>query len=345
MLTSIPLLADLAPLDDTRCVFEHAVLSKLGNVVFRLAETDRAPVLVTPMGATIAVLPLRSLQLQLGIGADSADGRMLAQVARALDFIEELRPGDALPMEILCGEASWHPDPMHRDIACARVTLQLTTLFDDAAPGERAAIAWTSAASRLALAAASAPGMALRVKISTIELAATLGLPDSAAATQLLQEVMHEMSFIEALRVRLLDRVARLFERWETLVQYLASNLSGLELINRVRRLADIGLRRIRARFKDLEQQTADLLATLRDLPARRAVIRLHRDWLYCSLRAWEGVLSAWETASPTWSDDTWPLLSRTYRFLAPRFMPTQEWLLSTRARQPEEGLRNRMVW
>jgi len=323
------------------------MFSKLGDVAFRLSETDATPVLVIPMGDVTAAVPLGSLQQEAGIKDDSPDGRMLAQVAWALDFVGELRLGDPLPLEVLGGEASWEPGPAHQDSARARITLQLTTLFgDDAGPDSIAAsAAWASADRHRVLAAARAPGMALQVHAATIRLAAKLGLPDVAAAAQLLDAAVHEMSYIDALRARLLGRVTQLHERLEALLQNAVNKQSRLELIKRVRRLAGIGLDRISARFDALNEQVADLLGLLLNIDTRRPVIHRHRDWLHCSLRAWEGILTAWDSASAAWSGSTLPLLNRTYRFLAPRFMPMQEWLLSGRARSQDEAAPTQMVW
>lgn len=329
------------------CTFEHPAFAKLGNVSFRAMEADRTPALVMPMGQATATVSLRALQHELGIANDSPDGRMLSHVARALDFVAELRPGDALTPEVLCGAASWAPDPQYREVAQARLHLQLTAVFDEAsgAGAPEVGARWAAASPSRALRAARAPGMDICVRAATVELAAMLRLPDSAAAQLLLDEVAHELSFIEALRVRLLHRVERLCLQVEGLAHSVANNLSDLELISRVLRLGRIGLERMRARFNDVQEQTADVCAPLHALPERRAAIRLHRDWLYCSWRAWDGVLAAWEAASAAWSDATWPLLNRTYRFLAPRFMPMQEWLLTTRARGAAGPEYSRMVW
>ena len=42
--------------------------------------------------------------------------------------------------------------------------------------------------------------------------------------------------------------------------------------------------------------------------------------------RAWDGVFADWAAAAPVLDESTWPRLARTCQFLAPRFMPTQEW-------------------
>lgn len=323
-----------------RCGFEHKIFTQLGSVLFRPAETDGTPALVIPFGRGVAVLPLRSLQAELGIQNDSSDGRMLALVARSLDFVADMRPGDPLPFEVLDGAASWQPSTLHQRLAASRVRLQLIAELSVDAP-----TLWSRAEPQAVLAAAAAPMVRPRLQMAYIEVAAALGLPDAAAVTRLSDQAAHELAYVEALRDRLLRRVLRLMERVRHLSTGVGHNLSGLELLSRVQRLTDIALGRLEARFAELDALTEFVLDLLRELDIRQLSIRRHRDWLYSSLRAWEPILAAWEAAGVDWSEGTWPLLGRTYRFLAPRFMPVQEWQSSTRPSSDDGSLGRRMVW
>ncbi len=327
------------PLPD-RCTFEHPLFNRLGEVLFRPAEADGAPSLVMPLGRSTAALPLRSLQAELGIQSDSPDGRMMALIARSLDFVADLRLGDALPVEVLDGAASWQPSALHQQLAASRLKLQVISQLGVDAP-----VDWSRTEPRTVLAAAAGPGMRLRLQAAYIDVAARLGFPDAAAAARLAEDAAYELGFVEALRDRLLRRVLRLMERVRHLGTGVAQNLSGLELLSRVKRLTSIAIGKISAHFAELDSQAAVALDMLRELDTRRIVIRQHRDWLYCSLRGWEPILAAWEAAGIDWSDGTWPLLGRTYRFLAPRFMPMQEWQLTNRAKLQDGMLGPRMVW
>ena len=102
------------------CILQHRVFTSFGEPLFRRAETDGTPVMVVKLGDREAAIPLRSLQREFAIADDSDDGRMLGLIAQSLDFISGLRIGDALPTEVLSGQASWEPDagaparsPMH----------------------------------------------------------------------------------------------------------------------------------------------------------------------------------------------------------------------------------------
>lgn len=334
---SQPLRPETAP---DRCTLEHPLFNRLGEIVFRPAEADRTPSLVMPLGRGSAALPLRSLQSELRIMDASPDGRMLALIARSLDFVADLRIGDALPVEVLVGAASWQPSALHQKLAASRMKLQLISQLAGNEPTD-----WSKAEPRAVLAAASGPGMGMRLQAAYIEVAARLELADPAAAVALAETAAYELGFVEALRDRLLRRVLRLMERVRHLASSLANNLSGIELLSRVKRLTGIAIDKLNARFAELDRQTEVVVDTLRLLDTRREIIRQHRDWLYCSLRGWEPILAAWEAASFEWSDGIWPLLGRTYRFLAPRFMPMQEWQLANRVKLQDVATGARMVW
>ena len=322
-----------------RCVLEHRVFSCFGDVLFRPAEGDGAPVMIVPMGGGHAAVPLGALQQEFGIRPGSPDGRTLALVAQALDFVAELRPGEPLPLEVLGGGASWQPGAAHQRVAEARLRLQLVGAFSPLP-----APPWVSASTQAVLSAAAEPGLDARVHAACIEAAAALAVPPPAVP-RLLAAASHEMGFVEALRDRLLRRVGVMVARVAALGGTMGHNLAAMELLSRVRRLAVIAQARIRARFTELEAQMAEVVEALRDLDARNQVIRMHRDWLYSSLRAWEGVLLAWETGGIGRSDGTVALLQRTYRFLAPRFMPTQEWRAGLQAYRADAAPRVPMVW
>ncbi len=325
------------------CVLQHILFRLYTEAVFRPAEDDGVPVMVIAMGTAAAALPLKALQAEFRIEPGSPDGRMLAQIAQALGFVSELRLGDPLPLEVLGGGASWQPSAAHQRVAEERLRLQLGATLADGALGPGPA--WVLAKPQAVLAAAAVPGAVVRLQSASVAAAGMLALPNAAAVARLLAEAAYEMGFIEALRDRLLRRVGVMLTRVEALAATVGRSLGAQEMLSRVRRLGVIAQARMCARFNEVEELSAQVLDLLRDLKIRRLTIQMHRDWLYSSLRAWEGILLAWETAGNGWSHDTWTLLRRTYRFLAARFMPVQEWQLVNRAHQADEAARQPMLW
>ncbi len=110
-------------------------------------------------------------------------------------------------------------------------------------------------------------------------------------------------------------------------------------MLGRVERLMGLAAGAIGERFELVEGHAAEVVPMLRHLERHRRFIRAHRDWLYAALRGgWEPLLAAWaridaEVAAAASGetdvgnrDLAWELVRETYRFLAPRHTPAQEW-------------------
>jgi hypothetical protein len=292
-----------------RCLLVHRGFVVLGDIVFQRSEADGVPVAMIPLGDRSAALPLRALQRELGIEDDSDDGRMLALVVEALDYVVSLQLGDRLPAEVLSGEASWSPEPAH--LEASRTWLRACVLR------------WTASVRR--------PGDYATALEALVPL---IGVADGAAAMEAIEALAHELSFIEASREILLLRVRRLGTRLERLRLDSAPGQQRDEL-GQARRLAATALERIAARFADVEAQTADIVIALRRVAALRAYIRSNRDWLHRSRLAWDPVLAGWDREPTLKAAARRALIHLTYRFLAQRFMSAQEWRTAVSRRAP----------
>lgn len=322
------------------CTLEHSVFSHLGDPLFRRAESDGAPVMVVQLGDREAALPLRSLQREFAIPDDSEDGRMLALIAESLDFVAGLRPGDPLPAEVLTGSASWDPSPAHFQIAHARLRLQLVAwLHPDGAHGK------LPPEPQALLAAADDPARRHQVQEAFRKAAEALGQPTPESVVALVEDLGRELAYIEALRERLFGRVQLMAAKLQRLTQGFRGDAAQLETLTQVRRLTGVALKQIGQRFRELDAQTGEVLAALRNLESQRAFIRSNRDWLYRSQRAWTPVLLDWDHAGFGFDEHTRALLVRTYQFLAPRFMAVTEWSSMTRLINKRDESRRRMIW
>jgi hypothetical protein len=321
------------------CVLSHRVFASFGDPLFRRAETDGTPVMVVLLGDKTAAIPLRSLQREFNIEDDSDDGRMLELIAQSLDFITGLRLGDALPAEVLSGQASWEPDAMHLQIANARLQWQL--------------VCWLNAdtgtdtpkfdADTLAQ-VADDPARRQQVQAAFAKAAVALGLPDREAVILKVEELAQELAYIEALRDRLLRRVLMMADKLNRTAQTYRGDGSHLETLTQVRRLTTVALKQINSRFEEMDAQTGEVMAALRNVDSQREFIRGNRDWLYRTQRAWQALLLEWDSAGVGYDDGMTLLLNRSYQFLAPRYMPVTEWVALNRAGAKRKSER-RMVW
>ncbi len=324
-----------------RCVLQHRLFGIMGEPMFRRSETDGTPVMVVLLGERIAAIPLRSLQHEFGIEDASDDGRMLGLIAESLDYVTGLRIGDPLPQEVLTGNASWEPDQIHRQIADARLRLQLVRWLGAGAGAETPNLDAETLAR-----VADDPALRQQVHDALARAAEMLGLEDAEQVVALIEDLAYELAFIEALRHRLLRRVKMMVEKLERLTRAFRGDSSHMETLTQVQRLSGVALRQISVRFDELDAQTGEVLAALRNADSQRAFIRSNRDWLYRAQRAWEPILSAWDRADGTIDDGLFALLARSYRFLAPRFMPVTEWISTTKPKPRRKDKQPaRMIW
>ena len=301
-----------------RLELQHRVFSTLGDVRFRRSDTDGTPVLAMTLGEREAQIPLDALQREVGIASDSPDGRMLELIAAALDHVPSLQPGDRLPSEVLSGRASWRPSPDHLRLAGVRLRLNL--------------VAWLSPKSHWAkakrdgptlLRLADDPALSREVQAAALAAARLLGLGDAAQLLGLLTELSEEMSYIEALRERLLARVEALCRQVSELQGTRKHGGTLGDTLSQVHRLARLAFHDLRVRFDDVDAITSAFDTLARNLDGLRSFIRNTRDYLYRNQRAWEPLLRRGDAAAGV---SVSGLLTATYQFLAQRSMPTTAW-------------------
>ena len=304
----------------TICTLEHRIFQRLSNVLFRRAEADNLPVMEMSLGERTAVMPLRAMQHELGIPDDSPDGRMFGLIAQSLDFVTGLHLGSPLPSEVLDGRASWSPGPTHRAMTAARLRLQLAAWLRPEAAG--VVLPDASSIRRLD----EDPAMRQQINAALEQAASELGLNDRSEVVGLIEILAEELSYIEALREGLLNRVYDTVAHLERICRSGRVNQKRMEMLTQVRRLSNIGLNQIADRFAELDAHSQEVMTALRNVDSQRSLIRSSRDWLYRLSRAWEPILQAWSDATDLPDPELWHLIERTYRFLAPRYMQVQEW-------------------
>ena len=242
---------------------------------------------------------------------------------------------------MLTGEASWAPDPVHLKIAATRLQLQLVHWLN-VKPGKQQSELDAEALLR----AADDPFLRQQVQAAFDKAAIALGLPGATQVVSLVEDLARELAYIEALRDRLFHRVRSMTVKLGLGSLGQRRDTSRLETLTRVQRLSGAALKQLDARFEELDAQTGEVMAALRNADSQRIFIRSNRDWLYRSLRAWEPFLIDWDRATGTQDAAFWALLTRSYQFLAPRFMAVTEWTMVTRMRPPKKNQKPaQMTW
>jgi hypothetical protein len=318
-------------------LLEHPVFSRFGPPVFRRDPSGGEPVMIVALGERMVALPLSPLRAEFGLGPETPDGRMLDLVREALDFVNEMRPGQAFPPEIITGEASWEPGPEHFALAFARLRLSLLAWFQ----GKD----FEKTDDETLLAMVEDPAFRPRIQEAFEKAAHELGLPDGEAVLGALEHFAHELAYIEALRLRLLRRVQNLAARIIRVQVHWRGDSTHGEVVAQVTRLARRAARQLAARFEELDAQTGEVISALRNDAHQRSFIRATRDFFYRTWLGFEPLLTAWEQAVDPTDREQWGLLERTYQFLAPRYMTVTEWSSEQeRARSKKKSIPH-MVW
>lgn len=316
----------------------HKVFHRFKDIYFRRAAGDGTPVMVVQLSESPATLPLRALQREFAIADESPDGMVLGMIGEALEFVGVLRLGDPFPPEVLTGLASWEPEPRHFELALQRLRAGLVGW----ASGQ-ANPAGTDAGKLAQLAASS--GFRERLADAFREAAGALSLERSEDAVALVEDLAGELAHIEFLREKLMVGMIRMHTILTAVLPSLRADRNRSETAMQVSRLLQVAIDRSRARFDEIDSQTAEVMAALRNLPAQRSFIRSTRDYLHRSWRAFEPILTRWLAIDPGAPTGLRGAIDEAYAFLAPRYMNVQDWLDSGQRARGLDRKQNQMEW
>jgi hypothetical protein len=301
------------------CYLSHPGFRMLGEPVFRLSEGNRVPSMVVQLESQDAVLPLRSVAREFKLEPEGGDGKMLALIEQALDFVVLLRLGDTLPSELYGGQASWEPSAQDRQIAASKVRHSLVrcvfarmhktvSIKGGAVPG------WEDDGQNRVLLQQAINGAAAQLE----------GTNEAEIASRV-ETLNTEMAYIECMRRGLIRGIGGPRDKLLR-IKLGEVPVARQETVKQVQTLARRGFAEITDRFDAVDQRLDDVLVMVRDLPASVTWLRAQRDWQFRTNHAWTPVFTDWANAPSNFDDFLWKVVERTYMFLAPRFMSFQEW-------------------
>jgi hypothetical protein len=327
--------APAAPPPDTPTTvrLSHFFFRKIEDIVFHIDDRTGEPCIYVKYAKQEASIPFAGFLTEFRIAPDSEDGRMLDMVQRGLRYVKALRIGDPVPLEILTREASWSISPRHFKISYQRVSMQLVN--------------WVTGSDTLItdpeqlIQLADDPGIKKKVNDAFGSAARDLGLPPDRKDEVVghVQELANELAYIEALRERL-RHIDKMREKIQALRRSYARENTVLLMVDQVARLIERATHEFKDIFNEIDAQTGEIIAVLKNLSNQIAYIRDRRDELHVRLGAWDDMLKKWANAPVEASMRNTELVRDTYRFLAPRFMATREWVLMTKlkAMSPDQA-------
>lgn len=297
--------------------FDHKIFTVEG-AYFSLTHDTKEPCFFVKIGDVKGAIPTKSLCREFGIDDESSDSDLLSTIGRALKYVEEIRPNDSIPKELLDGSASWSIDDSHKEIARGRITAQI--------------ISWLQGDEEIVLniseleAIANDPDTKEKVQEAFREIAEKLGVQRDDVVAKI-DEIIRALAYIEALRDHYskikkistnLGRIANIYKR----------DRATSEEINRMQILIDPVIRRFDREFIDIDAQTCEVMVILKNFQPTVDIIRKTRDELHQHFMVWRNMVEKWDGMIIDESSEIERLLRDTYQFLARNYMQSQSWRL-----------------
>jgi hypothetical protein len=328
--------ATMAPADDKKAAngkddtelestvtFEHKFFTSFEDLYFRMTD-EGEPVAVLKLANNNAMLSFDSIRREFGIAKDSHDARMLELVGQGLQFVRGLRPGDDLPKEVTTREASWEPGDKHIVIARHRLTMQLVTWLT----GDEHI--FTSVEELMQL--SDDPQVKKNVTLAFSEAAEELGLGRDRREeiTKYIELLAHELAYIEHER-DMFGEIKKIDDKIQGLRRAYGTDKGLLITIDQVARLSQRALKVFQDYFDQVDAQTGEVMAMLKNIDNQVEYIRHVRDELHRRMIPWEDMIRIWKSVFVLKSDENINRIRDMYQFLAPRFMQVNEWVLMTK--------------
>jgi hypothetical protein len=300
---------------------DNMVFSRFSECLFYLSESSEEFVLSVNVGGNQVVLPVAGVIKEFALSP--ADVEMLELVGQSLRFVRGLKIGDALPKEVLTGEASWEVSQKHQIVARQRVLMQLVNWL--------AGVETLLTSPEQLMQLANDPATKKKVNEAFGEAAERLGLGRENREQMLpyVEKLSNELAYVEALR-EVVESIRNMLGKIEGLRKVYLREKSLLQTIDQVRKLMLVAIADFDGRIAELDAQTGEILSVLKNLESQVLFIREKRDDLYARLLAWREVIDEWRRVDVAMSLKMENIIAHLYQFLATRYMKTDEWVLMT---------------
>lgn len=300
----------------THFMFKHRIFT-IAECRFALNGNDKMPCFYIPMGEQVAAIELAKLQMEFNIPADSVDAALLKKVEKGLNYVKEIRPNDSIPREILDGSASWSVEEHHREIALARMQMELIfwiTGFREDMPQLQVMKQIQS----------ESEGRG-QIKDAHVKLAQQLSLRDANMSRARVEEIVRETTYIEALRERsykvgeIAQKIAAFSTAFKKETGFIAEILRMQDLMRRAGKVVGERFARVDNAFKELSKAIGAHRQTIE-------TIRGVRDEVHIELKKWDDYFVLWANLKIERNEETERMFRKFYHFLAENYMEQQSW-------------------
>ena len=298
--------------------FEHRIF-KLPGARIVMDEARREPVFHVLLGELQVSLSFDVLKREFGLAPGTRDGELLGIAAKGLRYVREIRPFDSIPSELLDGSASWTVEERHIRIARAKLIAQLGA----AVTRERDS---NFTVERI-MSFSEDPMGRREVQAVFAEMAEMLELgpagKDEVVAR--IETCAREFAYIEALR-EAAGQVSETDLKLTRLIRAYHKDRNVREELQRVRNFMRKPITEFANLFLQIEAQTGEMVALLRNMTRQIAYIRSCRDDLHHRLMKWSPLFEAWRDQPIESGRTAETNIRMLYQFLARSYAPKVDW-------------------
>ena len=298
--------------------FRHKVFA-LPGARFALDQHKQSALFHIYLGNLAVALTPLVLRREFNIEVSSLDSQLIELASQALRHVKEVRPGDSIPKELVDGSASWSVEERHRVLAKAKLLAQVAN--------------WVSqdgtAASLEDLMALTEDDLAAREEFQNAftEIAKSLGLDPNRKQEIIdhIDSIARELCYIEALRDHA-GQMRKIHEKVLQLSRMAKGDPEIAEGLRRARTLLKQPVAEFANRFAQIDAQTSDLLAMLRNPHGQIKTIRDARDNIHSNLLPWNDIFDRWRDQQLILNHSTDESVHALYHWLAAKYAPSRVW-------------------
>lgn len=303
----------------TRFDFEHRIFQIDGAYFFRSKMDDKV-LLHVSLGEQDAAIFTNTLLTEFGIKSDSKDYALLNLVEKSLDHVKFIAPGDEVPSEILDGTASWTIDEIHYQRSKDRLMMHLAN--------------WVTGSNADDIDLTQVNKMLEQKETQSLiqegfaKAADELGLGKGQRekVVGMLEQLARELGYIEALRDHF-QKIMRIERDIKVARTTLRGDKSSMESAMRASQLLTPVFANYRGSFENVDAQTAEVLAALKNIDNVIGFVRKTRDTLHKETLTWSDLLETWSSADMDKRNPANRAIGNLYRFSAQNFLETNSWL------------------
>ncbi len=296
----------------------HAKVFKIKGACFLRDSLSNKAVFRVPMGSMTACIPVAKLSDSFEIDPEENDGFLLTRAEHALQHVPVIRNGDAIPTELITGQASWKYEPSHRLIAEGRLAWYLL---------EQAGVAVPAKPPAHLLVGFAKSAMMQEHGPSALEHIAQQNEDKSLPQLQqALDDLGHNLAYIEALKDHFVS-VFQLHETFEAARIECRNEKISAEEFGRITALSLTPLHDLRKKFSQIATMLGHIEQMLLHPDSAMRNIQKIRNTLHLESQKWDPIIKDWaDTPNPALNVH---IRRRTYHFLASHWLAENTWSMS----------------